>query len=53
MFFAKLDTKAVWFDDLEPLPGMELPWEGKGLPRPCVDEPCQIEWMDEYGSFQQ
>ena len=35
-------------DDLEPLDGMQLPWEGKGLPRPCIDEPCQIEWMDEY-----
>jgi len=51
VFFAKLDTKAVWFDDLEALPGMQLPWEGKGLPRPCVDEPCQVEWMEEYGSF--
>jgi KamA family protein len=33
-FFAKYDEKAVWFDDLEPLPGMELPWNEKGLPRP-------------------
>merc|ERR1719217_79963 len=47
-FFAKYDPKAVWFDDLEPLDGMELPWEAAGLPRPCIDEPCQIEWMDEY-----
>ena len=21
-----------------------------GLPKPCIDEPCQIEWMDEYQS---
>ncbi len=47
-FFAKYDPKAVWFDDLEALDGMELPWEAAGLPRPCIDEPCQIEWMDEY-----
>jgi len=33
-FFAKYDPEAVWFDDLEPLPGMELPWDDKGLPRP-------------------
>ena len=33
-FFAKYDEKAVWFDDLEPLPGMELPWDERGLPRP-------------------
>lgn len=33
-FFAKYDETAVWFDDLEPLPGMELPWNEKGLPRP-------------------
>lgn len=32
-FFAKYDEKAVWFDDLEPLPGMQLPWDEKGLPR--------------------
>ena len=19
-----------------------------GLPRPCIDEPCQIEWMSDY-----
>jgi KamA family protein len=48
VFFAKYDPKAVWFDDLEPLDGMELPWEPAGLPRPCIDEPCQIEWIDEY-----
>jgi hypothetical protein len=35
-FFAKYDPKAVWFDDLEPLPGMELPWDKNGLPRPIV-----------------
>ena len=23
-------------------------WEEAGLPRPCVDEPCQVEWMDEF-----
>mmetsp|Transcript_20454 Transcript_20454/g.40519 ORF Transcript_20454/g.40519 Transcript_20454/m.40519 type:complete len:120 (-) Transcript_20454:149-508(-) len=33
-FFAKYDDKAVWFDDLQPLPGMELPWDESGLPRP-------------------
>ncbi|CAB9520822.1 Putative L-lysine 2,3-aminomutase aq_1632 [Seminavis robusta] len=33
-FFAKYDPKAVWFDDLEPLPGMKLPWDESGLPRP-------------------
>ena len=48
VFFAKYDPKAVWYDDLEPLDGMELPWESAGLPRPCIDEPCQIEWIDEY-----
>ena len=48
VFFAKYDPKAIWFDDLEPLDGMELPWESAGLPRPCIDEPCQIEWIDEY-----
>ena len=41
-------TQAIWYDDLEPLPGMSLPWEEAGLPRPCVDEPCQVEWMDEF-----
>jgi KamA family protein len=35
-FFAKYDPKAVWFDDLEPLPGMELPWDENGLPRPVI-----------------
>merc|ERR1712182_10544 len=48
VFFAKFDPKAIWYDDLEPLPGMSLPWEEAGLPRPCVDEPCQVEWMDEF-----
>ena len=33
-FFAKFDENAVWFDDLEPLPGMSLPWDENGLPRP-------------------
>jgi KamA family protein len=32
-FFAKYDPEAIWFDDLEPLPGMELPWDESGLPR--------------------
>ena len=32
-FFAKYDPKAVWFDDLEPLDGMQLPWNEDGLPR--------------------
>jgi len=45
VFFAKYDPKAVWFDDLEPLDGMELPWEYTGLPRPCIDEACQIEYL--------
>ena len=48
VFFAKYDPKAIWFDDLEPLDGMSLPWEEAGLPLPCVDEPCQVEWMDEF-----
>ena len=37
VFFAKYDDKAVWFDDLEPLDGMSLPWSEKGLPQPCID----------------
>uniref|UniRef100_A0A6T7KC06 Radical SAM core domain-containing protein n=1 Tax=Coccolithus braarudii TaxID=221442 RepID=A0A6T7KC06_9EUKA len=45
VFFAKYDPKAVWYDDLEPLDGMELPWEYTGLPRPCIDEACQIEFL--------
>lgn len=45
VFFAKYDPKAVWFDDLVALDGMELPWSNEGLPQPCIDEPCQIEWM--------
>jgi len=45
VFFAKFDPKAVWFDDLEPLDGMSLPWEEAGLPIPCVDEPCQIDFL--------
>ena len=36
-FFAKYDPEAVWFDDLEPLPGMELPWDESGLPKPVPD----------------
>jgi len=35
-FFAKYDPKAIWFDDLEPLDGMELPWDENGLPRPII-----------------
>ena len=35
-FFAKYDPKAVWFDDLEPLPGMELPWDENGIPKPIT-----------------
>lgn len=35
-FFAKYDPKAVWFDDLEPLPGMELPWDENGIPKPIA-----------------
>eukprot|EP00586_Coscinodiscus_wailesii_P015857 CAMPEP_0172502560 /NCGR_PEP_ID=MMETSP1066-20121228/160981_1 /TAXON_ID=671091 /ORGANISM="Coscinodiscus wailesii, Strain CCMP2513" /LENGTH=537 /DNA_ID=CAMNT_0013277859 /DNA_START=107 /DNA_END=1720 /DNA_ORIENTATION=+ len=33
-FFAKYDESAVWFDDLEPLDGMSLPWDENGLPLP-------------------
>eukprot|EP00545_Synedropsis_sp_CCMP1620_P000542 CAMPEP_0119029904 /NCGR_PEP_ID=MMETSP1176-20130426/40758_1 /TAXON_ID=265551 /ORGANISM="Synedropsis recta cf, Strain CCMP1620" /LENGTH=527 /DNA_ID=CAMNT_0006986265 /DNA_START=889 /DNA_END=2472 /DNA_ORIENTATION=- len=33
-FFAKYDDKAIWYDDLKPLDGMELPWDEKGLPKP-------------------
>lgn len=33
-FFAKYDPRAVWFDDLEPLQGTQLPWDENGLPRP-------------------
>jgi len=44
-FFAKYDPEAVWYDDLKPLDGMQLPWNEDGLPRPCVDEPCQAEWV--------
>jgi hypothetical protein len=33
-FFAKFDEKAVWYDDLVPLDGMQLPWDQTGLPRP-------------------
>ena len=36
IFFAKFDPEAVWFDDLEPLDGMELPWNEKGLPKPVT-----------------
>ena len=46
-FFVDFDALRR-YDDLEPLPGMSLPWEEAGLPRPCVDEPCQVEWMDEF-----
>ena len=45
VFFAKFDKKAVWYDDLEPLDGMSLPWGGQS-PQPCIDEPCQVEWME-------
>eukprot|EP00401_Gymnodinium_catenatum_P083458 CAMPEP_0117486906 /NCGR_PEP_ID=MMETSP0784-20121206/15723_1 /TAXON_ID=39447 /ORGANISM="" /LENGTH=186 /DNA_ID=CAMNT_0005281541 /DNA_START=37 /DNA_END=597 /DNA_ORIENTATION=- len=27
VFFAKYDENAVWFDELEPLDGMQLPWD--------------------------
>ena len=37
VFFAKYDEKAYWFDDLEPLDGMELPWDEDGLPKPVPD----------------
>ena len=46
VFFSDFDAHR--YDALEPLPGMSLPWEEAGLPRPCVDEPCQVEWMDEF-----
>ena len=35
-FFAKYDPEVSWFDELEPLPGMELPWDENGLPRPII-----------------
>lgn len=35
-FFAKYDPKAVWYDDLEPLIGMELPWDENGIPKPVI-----------------
>jgi len=31
VFFAKYKPNAIWFDDLEPLDGMYLPWDKKGL----------------------
>jgi len=37
-FLTKYDEKAVWFDDLEPLDGQELPWDESGLPRPIPDD---------------
>jgi len=33
VFFAKYDETAVWFDDLVPLDGEELPWTPEGLPK--------------------
>ena len=33
-FLAKHDPDAVWFDELEPLPGTELPWDEDGILRP-------------------
>lgn len=33
-FFAKYNPNSVWFDDLEPLEGMQLPWDKNGLPLP-------------------
>ncbi|KAL7509931.1 hypothetical protein ACHAXN_007188 [Cyclotella atomus] len=39
-FFAKYDPKAVWFDDLEHLDGMELPGDESGLPRPVPPTIC-------------
>jgi len=26
---------------------MSLPWSDVGLPQPCIDEPCQVEWMND------
>lgn len=34
VFFAKYDPHATWFDNLEPLDGMALPWDTRGLPIP-------------------
>ena len=34
VFFAKYKPNAIWFDDLEPLDGMYLPWDKKGLIMP-------------------
>ena len=42
-FFAKYDPKAIWFDDLEPLDGMELPWDEKGLPKPVPEPVWSLE----------
>lgn len=35
-FFAKYDPEAVWFDELEPLDGYELPWDASGSLRKLV-----------------
>ena len=43
-FFAKYDPNAVWFDDLKPLDGMELPWDESGFPR--VVPPTVYEALD-------
>ena len=37
-FLTKYNEKAVWFDDLEPLDGQELPWDEAGLPRPIPED---------------
>jgi len=25
---------------------MSLPWGTEGLPRPCIDEPCQLDALE-------
>lgn len=36
IFFAKYDPHATWYDELQPLAGLSLPWDLNGLPRPAL-----------------
>jgi len=38
LFFAKYDDQAIWFDQLKPLAGQQLPWDETGLPRPVPEK---------------
>ena len=38
IFFAKYDPHATWFDELEPLDGMSLPWDERGLPKARIGQ---------------